>query len=325
METEIFDIEIGCKETTIFDIDIGLKDIVDKNTVPKIPFCISQSTSFEVCNTVESIINNINELFIDNKYVSGQWNNFTYSLVYLNKEKRCKIEINIFDCKNGSFLLEINRNSGDSLIFINMYKEIKNSFEKEKQEIINYSFNTSVIKENSKSLSIEGKELEFINKMAFGKYGDELMNASMMLCHILSTKCVINTDFSIIVNTLKHLTTIKFKSCDEYAWGALENISSMECKKLIIADTELVHSLLELCSNGSYETIPMRRVCSTILSNIICCHDKTCVEIFMSIVNEELMLEWLENVDTLEDQYVKEQAINVKNELKCFMDCKSSK
>jgi hypothetical protein len=305
--------------TEIFDI--GFKDI---NNVPKIPFYISPLTTVTVYETVGTIINNINELFIDNKYVSAQWNNFTYTLVYLNKEIRCKIEINIFDCKNGSFLLEINRNSGDSFMFINMYKEIKNAFEGEKLEIIDYSFNKSVIKENSKSLSIGEKELELILKMAFGKYGDEIMNASIILCRILSTNNEINIDFSIIVNALKHLTTIKFKSCNEYAWGALESISLTENKKLIISNPELVHSLLELCSNGLYETIPMRRVCSNILSNIIC-DDKTCVEIFLSIVNEELMLEWLESVDKLEDRYVREQSINVKNELKCFMDCKSSK
>ena len=288
------------------------------NIVPRLPIYFNHSTFIEVYNTLLFITNELNAYFISNKNVSGEWKNFTYTLVYLNNENRCMVMISIFDCENSSFLLEINRLSGDSLIFINIFKEVKNLFESDKLEIIDYPFFGSDVDKTQLEPLIYNKALEDVLSMAFHK--DEFVNvtASKIICSLLLQNDLLDVDWLNIFDALKHLITIKFDYCNEYAWGAIKILSSMKCRKLIISDSELVYSLLELCSNDSYETIPMRRVCSTILSNIICSDDKTCVEMFVLIVHKELMLEWLESVDKLEDQYVREQALHVKNELKSF-------
>lgn len=300
-----------------FDVD---DDFFSKSidSVPKKPVYINGSTSIEVCETLLFITNEINKLFIGNKNVSGEWKNFTYTLVYLNNENRCKVIISIFDCENGSFLLEINRLSGDSLLFINIFKDVKNVFGKEKLEIIDYPWYSSVVDKIPLDSLIYNKALEDVLSMAFHKDVFVNVSASKIICSLLLNNDLIDIDLSKIIDALKHLIKIKFDYCDEYAWSAIKILSSMKCQKLIISDSELVYSLLELCSNGSYESIPKRRLCSTILSNIICSYDKKCAEMFVLIVHKELMLEWLESVDKLEDQYVREQALHVKNELKSF-------
>lgn len=78
-------------------------------------------------------------------------------------------------------------------------------------------------------------------------------------------------------------------------------------------NSSFLQQMLQLCSNGSYNTAEMRRECARLLANI--CSVRTSAMRVVQAVGEDNVVSWLHTVDDLADERLKLHAERAKNAL----------
>ena len=280
------------------------------------------------------------------------------NIAYLKGSIRCKAEVMmIYDKDKGDFLVEVNRLLGDSFIFASIYRAIYDGFHNHsiqpmimkivKPDESLFSSKLDFEQQNIDMNEDEKNALDVLLTLGSSDSLDEKLNVSQTLSWIFSTPtstesiCRYSNFIPRIVRTLIELTKVEFDGCNQHAWYALSSLSSTpECVKVMdeLAHTEpglfsiFVKSLFELCVDEpepvnatntdcitNTNSIPMRRVCTRLLANIACSEDKTFVDMFLSSIDQGVIVSWLDNVELLKDPYIQTHASTAKIALKSLV------
>lgn len=236
----------------------------------------------------------------------------------------CKLTVAIY--KSGAdksrFTVECNRLSGDHEPFNQFYKSLRQAFYLEvpvlcRSSTIHDSFSASMGPlpcVEALSDADAKKELLPILRLASSLYYEDMIEASKMLCGFSCDEDIKQAlcDSSCI-DVLLRLTSIENPSlARQHAVTCLANLSQQHgpCQEALI-DAGVLPVLLEVVSNGSYDTAELRREGARALANL----SSRLAQRVVSTVGEQQLEIWFATVDDLTDERVRLHAIQARDEL----------
>lgn len=290
--------------------------------VPEIPIfvAVTQFACFHSIETVitmiESELNNILEVSYEFSHQKCRWEG-----VYLCGPTRCKFEFNVYKTSNGSYLIEGNRLSGDNISFGAIFRRVRQKFSSDNSVSTSP---TSVM--DFQHIPLPEVAIELTSQEIASAMVPILAMASSGMCESQVCAAQIFCDLSLqqnmheimcgseCVNALVKLMNVDFDYCNQHAICALANLSSSRsCQEILVKNTSFLQQMLQLCSNGSYNTAEMRRECARLLANI--CSVRTSAMRVVQAVGEDNVVSWLHTVDDLADERLKLHAERAKNAL----------
>lgn len=283
-------------------------------TVPPEPFYISPSTHFLTKLNVGDVKARVEVELSSRSGVSFEFFSAKcrWEVVYLVGSSRCKLEINVFKRPSGGFLVEGNRISGDSFAFVSIYKAIHHAFDSSVELAVSHSLPVPSFDFDLDS-NVVDKSIDDILAMATSGLGEAQVGASQIFCDIFSRDDTAHlmSKYTECISALIDLTQINFESCNQHAYCALANLSSTpSCQKELIQNESFLQSLLELCADGKYDTIEMRRECARLLANIS--GVEASAQQIVSCAGRSNIASWLSTVDDLKDERLRLHADRAK-------------
>lgn len=266
-----------------------------------------------IISMIEHELNNILEVSYEFYHQKCRWEG-----VYLCGPSRCKFEFNIYKNDSGSYIIEANRICGDNFCFGTMFRGIRDKFSS------SCSSPTSVM--NFQHIPLPETDIELSSSEIVAAITPILSMAASGLCESQVNAAQIFCDLSMqpnmvqvlceqdCVKALVKLVRVEFGYCNQHAVCALANLSSSRsCQEILLKDEAFLQQLLQLCSNGSYNTAEMRRECARLLANL--CSAKTSAMKVLRVVGADDVSSWMDTVDDLKDERLRLHAERAKNAL----------
>jgi len=238
----------------------------------------------------------------------------------------CKMQVAIYSTADqGAHIVECNRLSGDHGPFNEVYRALKAAFvvaaehpSLRRQSTIRDSFasNMGPIPCQECVSDEEAKlALQPILAFASSKFVENQIEASKMLCdfsHDETLQQILCDEMTL--RAILRLTQEDMPLCARRnAFMALANLSTQHgpCQEAII-EAGVLPVLLQLVSNGSYETAELRREGARALANL---STRLASEI-CNQVGEDSLKAWFGSIDALADERVKLHAMVARDSLK---------
>lgn len=280
--------------------------------VPEKPFLLL-CTHFVCVLGLSCVMQIINERLQKTLELSMQYSptQHKWNAVYLRGSSTCKIEIRLYKEDEESFIVEVNRLSGDSIVFRSLYNELKSDFSA-------FISNRSEMERASEANSVSSHALpplaplsdyEIIASLrpVLEMVNSVLLDVREQGCQILCDICAQEDIHHILASSgcVKELicNVIAAKSTEikNFAVCALAAVSSsqtgLDCIFECMNCVKLTQELFSCATDGCYETAEMRRECSRILKNL-CKEDPCKVKEF---VEESQLHDFINCVDSLQD------------------------
>jgi len=214
-------------------------------------------------------VNEYDFSFITPKNASPLWKG-----KYIQGSVSCDIDINIYTGDSPeSFIVEASRMKGDSKPFHTFYREFKSLVLNTKEEGLSSLVFSSlpVAKVLSKEQFLHSVRCIF--NMATAKYVDSRVEATKMLCDLLSqphNQYLQLPEFSTAcVNHLEALIVDDFDDVRQFAiiaFASLKDIPGYQEKLVRSKALPLIFSMVEFVPEPMYETIQVRRECARLLA-----------------------------------------------------------
>jgi hypothetical protein len=289
--------------------------------VPSEPFYVAPSTHFLTKLDVGDMKARVEEELKNQPGLSFEFfpSKCRWEGVYLDGAARCKFEINVYKRSGGELVVEGNRLSGDSYAFINIYKSLLNLFVPcELKEVARLlPIPDSICDVDSEAID---ESIDSVLSMANSGIGEAQVGASQIFCDIFQRTHATHliSKLTECIASLVHLVDVEFQSCNQHAVCALAQLSSTHSgQEVLMRDERFLHTLLPLCSDGSYSTMEMRRECARLLANISCSGQEHARHVLTSAGAQNIQA-WMESVDSLRDERLRVHADRAKM---CLTEC----
>jgi len=291
-------------------------------TVPDEPFYIA-ATQFSTDHSIETVVSMIENEFNNVLEVSFEFfpQKCRWECVYLCGPTRCKFEFNVYRSGTGTFTVEGNRLCGDNVAFSGIFRSLRQKFS---SEVTLCTSPTSVM--DFQHIPLPEMAVELTSQEIAAAMAPILAMVTSGICESQVCAAQIFCDLSMqqnmhevmcgseCVNALVSLVRVEFDYCNQHAVCALANLSSSRsCQEILVKDGAFLLQMLQLCSNGSFNTAEMRRECARLLANI--CSVRTNAMRVVQAVGEDDVTSWLHTVDGLVDERLRLHAERAKNAL----------
>jgi hypothetical protein len=295
------------------------QDITEESIfVPPEPFYVSPVMHFTTESSIVDVKNNIESVLTDRTGLSFEYfpTKCRWVVFFLLGSQCTKFEICVYKCTNGSYMIEGNRLSGDSMPFVETYQAIRKLFIDEVEEY------PAIVLANPSPLEPSPDEVEKsidnILSMADSGVGEAQLGASQIFCDIFSQSDALPhiEKMSECLIALTKLAQVDFQFCNQHAICALAELSSTRaCQDILSRDDNFLKSLLSLCTDGTYDTIQMRRECARLLANITSSGGNSGASQVVNSAGLESVATWMRSVDDLKDERLRLHADRARDSL----------
>lgn len=239
----------------------------------------------------------------------------TWNVVYLYGSSYYKCQIHVYKDVDETLLVEVQKITGCCMAFRSFFKEIKAS-------ITGCPFrsppvNITLPKVESLSENEVHNSLRPIVNMAMDCCMDAQLGAAKIICDLsqredMHQALIESGSVEALVNVIS--TGNDFSR--QHAILALANLSCSQCCQEKIIDAGVLPALLMFITNGPYHTAVMGRESARILANL---SDRLAARV-IAAVGEKSLKCWMESVDSLNDAFVKQQAVRARGSLLFAID-----
>eukprot|EP01041_Mallomonas_annulata_P013653 gene13653-29013_t len=280
-------------------------------------FCAIENGSYiqieEVVQRIESVVQARVEISYEFVKEECMWN-----IAYLRGSSSYKSQIHIYQ-DNVGFIVEVHRLSGDAFPFHALFNEVKDAVTNAPpscgQESFMNIFPLPEIIPISDEETIQA--LQPIVDMAYDRFMEPKVEAAKVLCDLsqhegmhqalLAAKCI---------EAMVHLVSSGVEGAAQHAVLALANISaSQSCQETII-NAGVLPNLLALITNRPYHSAVMGREGARLLANL---SDRLAARVIVALGEKEIK-SWMNSVDSLDDTFLKQQALRARGYLSSFID-----
>jgi hypothetical protein len=283
--------------------------------VPDEPFYVAPSTHFVLSKDLADVQAAVEEELIKQDGASFEFfaSKCRWEGVYLVGSARCKFEISVYKRKEGVYVIEGNRLSGDGFAFASIYKSIRDLFVPLPVVTVERKLNSPNFVRPSDPNTVRNCVNNVVRMANCGVYESQL-SAAQIFCNISSD--VSKHDLIVEcggISALLLLLQVEFESCNQHAVCALANLSSSSsCQEILMSDENFLRTLFSLCSeaNSNYNNIEMRRECARLLANLA--GGETGAQQVVENAGVANVVSWLESVDGLKDHKLRMHAVRAK-------------
>jgi hypothetical protein len=290
--------------------------------VPVEPFYVSPLLHFVTDSSIVDIKTAIGGVLADRTGLSFEFfpTKCRWVAFFLLGSLRTKFEICVYKRSNDKYVIEGNRLSGDSVPFVETYQAIRKLFVEEIDEYPTIVFpNPSPIEASPDEIE---KSIDNILSMAESGIGEAQLGASQIFCDIFSQSHALPhiEKMPECLVALTKLAQVDFQFCNQHAICALAALSSMRtCQEVLTRDDEFLRTIFSLCTDGSYDTIQMRRESARLLANIAGSGGDSFASRVVKCAGIESVESWLRSVDDLKDERLRIHADRARDSLsKCI-------
>jgi len=278
-------------------------------------------THFVCESDIETILSTVNRCLNDISEISYEYsdNDYKWSAVYVKDTKYCELEVFIYSDSGNPYIVEANRLTGDASAFYPFYKDLKNNLLTscdECRSADSFASSTPMPGAIEPLSEVEAKEaLAPIHMMANEDYPEAHQIAAHILCDLsiqdgIQQQLCDNGLISVLVGFAKE-DGLFAQHTQRFAILALANLSdSHVCQEKMI-EVGVIPLLLNLATDGPYQTAEMRRAVARILANIT----SRLAATVASSVDRSLLLQWIADVDNIRDSKLRYFADRAKTSL----------